>query len=327
MCDFLQKTFFHHERPPFTFFGVLQQNGCWKVPKGPPFQFFWSFASEWMLKNPKGSSLSVFFGIVRLFSKKKFFIKVVPIHQYLEILKFFYYFWALDMAPTWAVPGLFHIQWSPDSCEKAEVAMFADDTSFIISWTCVDPLPSQEISCVRDWFTSNKLRVNPGKCEAMFCFWEVIRNQNRGLWFILENILLMFENSLAQTAFFRELINYFAGKTNKFCCLKFRVRHFILGNVFQCFTSLSLNEVSTMVCWFIVVQQTPRSKNWMCIEQNSESNFFKTKMDSMANALANNKILNVFRTFHGGSYTGSYKTNSWRFIFGTDFHTRKTNPH
>ena len=43
LCDF-----FPHERPP---------------------SIFWSFATEWMLKNPKGSSLSVFFGIVRLFKK------------------------------------------------------------------------------------------------------------------------------------------------------------------------------------------------------------------------------------------------------------------
>ena len=53
-------------------------------PKGPP-SIFWYFQTEWMLKNPKGS----------------------PIHQYFDILKSFCYFWALDMAPTWAVPGLF----------------------------------------------------------------------------------------------------------------------------------------------------------------------------------------------------------------------------
>ena len=71
-CDFFQKKIFHHESPP-------------------PSIFFWSFATEWMLKNPKGSPLSVFFGIVRLFFQF-FFIKVVPIHQYLEILKSFCYF-------------------------------------------------------------------------------------------------------------------------------------------------------------------------------------------------------------------------------------------
>ena len=32
------------------------------------------------------------------------------IHQYFDILKSFRYFWVLDMAPTWAGPGLFHIK-------------------------------------------------------------------------------------------------------------------------------------------------------------------------------------------------------------------------
>ena len=80
-----QKKNFFPTKGPLQYFGVLRQNGCWKISKGPPF---------------------VFFGIVRLFFKNLFFIKVVPIHQYLEILKSFCYFCALDMAPTWAVPGL-----------------------------------------------------------------------------------------------------------------------------------------------------------------------------------------------------------------------------
>ena len=68
-ATFFKKTFPHESPPPI----------------------FWSFATEWMLKNPKGSSLSVFFGIVRFFFNF-FFIKVVLIHQYLEILKSFCYF-------------------------------------------------------------------------------------------------------------------------------------------------------------------------------------------------------------------------------------------
>ena len=58
--------------------------------KGPP-SIFWSFATEWMLKNPKGSSLSVFFRHCETFFIF-FSIKVVPIHQYLKILKSFCYF-------------------------------------------------------------------------------------------------------------------------------------------------------------------------------------------------------------------------------------------
>ena len=47
--------------------------------------------------------------------------------------------------------------------------MFADDASLIKSGKRVDPLLSQEISCVREWFSSNNMTVHHEKCEAM-CF-------------------------------------------------------------------------------------------------------------------------------------------------------------
>ena len=61
--------------PPFQFFSALRDIffgiffSKFFSPKGPP-AFFWCFATEWMLKNLKGSPLSVFFGIVRFFSRK-----------------------------------------------------------------------------------------------------------------------------------------------------------------------------------------------------------------------------------------------------------------
>ena len=79
--------FFSTKGSPLHFFGVLQQNGCWKIPKGPSFQFF-SALWDFLKKIIKGS----------------------PIHQYFDILKSFCYFWALDMAPTWTVPGLFSLK-------------------------------------------------------------------------------------------------------------------------------------------------------------------------------------------------------------------------
>ena len=92
--------------PPFDFFRHCATFFTFFPPKGPP-SIFWSFATEWMLKNPKGSSLTVFFGIVRLFN---FFHKRFQIHQHFDILKSFCYFLALDMAPTWAGFGLFFFQ-------------------------------------------------------------------------------------------------------------------------------------------------------------------------------------------------------------------------
>ena len=50
-------------------------------------------------------SRSVFLALWDFFSKK-IFIKGFPTHQYFDILKSFCYFWALDMVPTWAGPGL-----------------------------------------------------------------------------------------------------------------------------------------------------------------------------------------------------------------------------
>ena len=111
-----------------------------KISQRVPPSIFWSFPTERMLKNPKGPPFS-FFGIVRLFFKKIFFtksappsiffwfatewmknLKVSPLvrqfrstfgffryrrREYFDTLKSFCCFWALDMAPTWAVPGLF----------------------------------------------------------------------------------------------------------------------------------------------------------------------------------------------------------------------------
>ena len=47
--------------------------------------------------------------------------------------------------------------------------MIADDATLIESGKRVDPLLSQEINCIRDWFSSNKVTANPENCEAM-CF-------------------------------------------------------------------------------------------------------------------------------------------------------------
>ena len=69
------------------------------IPKGSRLQFFSEFCDR-LLKNPKGSSLSVFSALWDIFFHKRF-----PIHQYFDTLKSFCYFWALDMAPTWAGPG------------------------------------------------------------------------------------------------------------------------------------------------------------------------------------------------------------------------------
>ena len=70
-----------------------------------PLQCFRSFATEWMMKSPKGSPFQ-FCSSLWDFFKDFVFIKRSPIHQYFHTLKSFCNFWALDMVPTWAGPGL-----------------------------------------------------------------------------------------------------------------------------------------------------------------------------------------------------------------------------
>ena len=82
----------YRTRPKGPFFGTVRLFSKLFSPRKAPLQFFWSFATEWMLKNPKGSSLSVFFRHCETFFQNFFSIKVVPIHQNLEILKSFRYF-------------------------------------------------------------------------------------------------------------------------------------------------------------------------------------------------------------------------------------------
>ena len=71
-------------------------------PKGPTFNFL-IFSDRMDVEKSHMVPLSVFSA---LWDFPIFFIKGSPIHQYFDILKSFWYFWALDMAPTWAVPGL-----------------------------------------------------------------------------------------------------------------------------------------------------------------------------------------------------------------------------
>ena len=71
-----------------------------------PLSFFFEFCDRMHVEKSQRVLPFSFFGIVRLFSIF-FLIKWFPIRQFFNILKSFCYFWALDMAPTWAGPGLF----------------------------------------------------------------------------------------------------------------------------------------------------------------------------------------------------------------------------
>ena len=102
----LQKYSGDQRVPPLRFFFRHYATFFRKVLnfiKAYPFEFFEVFGLWKTFIEPKGSLFGVF-GNMRLFYqilflKKKLFSKCFQ-------LLFLEYFWALDMAPTWAVPGL-----------------------------------------------------------------------------------------------------------------------------------------------------------------------------------------------------------------------------
>ena len=95
------ENFFFTEGSHLQFFDIFGQNGFWKIPNGPPFQFFSALWDFFRKKTIKGS----------------------PIHEYFDILKSFWYFWALDMAPTWAYPGLLAVTCSSVNAVRLRAAI------------------------------------------------------------------------------------------------------------------------------------------------------------------------------------------------------------
>ena len=95
----------------FNFFMFCDRMDVEKPQRVPPFSFsaLWDFsASGARASEPRRATRSIFLSIY--FFRKIFFQKI-SIFEYckrvLDTWKSFCYFWALDMAPTWAGPGLF----------------------------------------------------------------------------------------------------------------------------------------------------------------------------------------------------------------------------
>ena len=130
--------------PPFSFFWHCEIfSRKWKFLFS---SIFSCFATEWMLKNLKGSTLPVFWHCETLARQglalaspgaplgpfvwvcncfEKFFFQKFSIFEYckrvLDTWKSFCYIWALDMAPTWAGPGLFLVLLAgSQNCEPAD---------------------------------------------------------------------------------------------------------------------------------------------------------------------------------------------------------------
>ena len=96
--------------PPFAvFFDTMRHfsDNFWILSKVTPLNFLKFSVCKKTFNKPKGS-LSEFFGNMRLFLPNTFFWKKI-FFQFFQLL-FLEYFWALDMKPTWAVPGLLFLE-------------------------------------------------------------------------------------------------------------------------------------------------------------------------------------------------------------------------
>ena len=130
--------------PPFNFFSAL-----WDFfPKMKIFVFFnfFMFCDRMDVEKPQrvpllvfrhcetlarqglalagpGAPLGPFFWVCNFFGK--FFFQKISIFEYckrvLDTWKSFCYFWALDMAPTWAGPGLFFNEFRHDALMHADL--------------------------------------------------------------------------------------------------------------------------------------------------------------------------------------------------------------
>ena len=129
---------------PLSFFGILRQNGCWKIPKVPPLSFFrncetffknffhqkcpsfnlfWWFATEWT-KNFKVFPLVPQFGSTFGFFRDRR-------REDFDTLMSFRCFRVLDIASTWAVPGLFSLVLNSGSLGKMWYMLRLE-----VSWIC-----------------------------------------------------------------------------------------------------------------------------------------------------------------------------------------------
>ena len=102
------------QRVPLQFFDVLRQNGCWKIPGGPLFRFFWHCETFFWIFFHQRVPASIFATMdVRSFGFSVSLILFLWVwyFEFFDTFMSFCCFWASDMAPTYAVPGLLYFCW------------------------------------------------------------------------------------------------------------------------------------------------------------------------------------------------------------------------
>ena len=172
--------------------------------------------------------------------------------------------------------------------------MFADDTILIKQGKRVDPLLSQKITCVRDWFSSNKMTVNPENCSG-YGKPDTLKSGPPNL--LMKHPVGIWKFTWIKLLF-REHIDYVVRKLNKYCGHIYRVRHIYPR---KCLLLFYFSFAKSVISYALLVSGTTAKTNLQKVEcakrRLMRAVVLKTKIDSRVKVLADHNILNVFEIF------------------------------
>ena len=186
LCDFnriLFKNIYFFQMLPIVVFGLVRlfSQIFQMSPKGPPFIFSY-FSKEWIFKNSQMPPFT-FGGTMRLtedqknqqkFQKKYIFFLFFPHVGFVEentwhIEVLLPFFWALDMTPNWAVPGMliYILRWNyifssiqPNKLSFPLLFSFTEPSvSWATYWKCFCSINSWQFSLSRDSASTNTVFI------------------------------------------------------------------------------------------------------------------------------------------------------------------------
>ena len=149
------------------------------------------------------------------------------------------------------------------------------------------------------WFCQNRLSINRDKCEA------VAFGSGHPSEILILDKKIPYSNAckylgvyVDKTLRFREHIDYFEKKLNKFCGLIYRVRHMFTQ---KCLLMFYNSFAKSRICYGLLIYGSAAKTNLSKIEKAQRrilrAIFFKKKFDSLHDLLRTNKILTVFELF------------------------------
>ena len=152
--------------------------------------------------------------------------------------------------------------------------LFHNTSNRKLKW--VDLLLSEEVNCVQDWFALNELTNNPEKWEPMW-FGSVRPDKIKiGVSELnYETPCRYLEIHMDKRLPFREHIDYIV-RTKWTLALHTESVEIIQENIYWCFITLKLHQLSAMVWSFMEGQREPTCKNWMSRQNNTQNTRAKT---------------------------------------------------